>query len=116
MYFNSPCLIIYCLFLLTVSVQSIIFVNLWNSCVDVAVEENTFPFSLVQSSDYYQVCPARDEHWRRFGSSVFRMHILRTSEPTIDRYIHIQHNGYAHLHNETRLTVAKWYGADHEEL
>ena len=42
--------------------------NVWHSCVDVAVEENIFPVSLLQSSDYYQVCPSSQEHWRRFGS------------------------------------------------
>jgi hypothetical protein len=90
--------------------------NVWHSCVDVAVEENIFPVSLLQSSDYYQVCPSSQEHWRRFGSSEFRMHILRTTEPFVDRYVSLKHNGYVHFHNETRLTVAKWYGADHEEL
>ncbi|UJR21152.1 hypothetical protein I4U23_024251 [Adineta vaga] len=100
----------------TISVNSVIFVNLWNTCVDVSVEENIFPISLIQSSDYHQVCPSREEHWRRFGSSLFRMHILRTAEPLIDRYIELQHNGYVHLHNESKITVAKWYGAEHQEL
>jgi hypothetical protein len=108
--------IIFLFFFLTLSVHSIIFVNLWNICVDVSVEENIFPISLIQSSDYYQVCPSQDEHFRRFGPSQFRMHILRTSEPFIDKYVYLQHNGYAHFHNETRITFAKWYGADHEEL
>jgi len=108
--------IIYIFFLFTISIHSIIFINVWDLCVDVSVEKNIFPISLVQASTYYQVCRAREEHWRRFGSSEFRMHILRTSEPFIDKYVDIQHNGYVHLYNETRLTVAKWYGAEHEEL
>jgi len=85
-------------------------------CVDVSVEENIFPISLIQTSKYYQVCASKQEHWRRFGSSKFGMHILRTSEPLVDRYVYLQHNGYVHFHNETRQTVAKWYGAQHEDL
>ncbi len=85
-------------------------------CVDVSLEENYFPISLIQSSNYYQVCPTQREHWRRFGSGEFRMHILRTSEPLIDKFVYLQHNGYIHFHNETRQTVAKWYGAEHEDL
>ena len=108
--------IIYIIFICTISVHSIIFVNLWESCVDVAVEENIFPISLIQSNEYYQVCASEQEHWRRFGSSSFRMHIKRTSEPLLDKYIDLQHNGYAHLYNETRVTFAKSYGAGHEEL
>ena len=90
--------------------------NVWHSCVDVSVEENIFPISLVQSSGYYQVCPNSQEHWQRFGSSEFRMHILRTTEPFVDKYVSLTHNGYVHFHNETRLTVAKYYGAEHEDL
>ena len=98
------------------SVRSILFINRWNTCVDVAVESNAFPLSLIQSSDFYQVCQSGEEHWRRFGSAVFRMHILRKSPPLVDKYVHLQHNGYVHLHNETFVTVAKWYGATHEDL
>ena len=108
--------IIYCLFLCTISVRSIIFVNVWSVCVDVSVTENGFPISLIQSTSYYQVCPSVREHWRRFGSSIFRMYIIRTSEPLVDKYIDLQHNGYVHFHNETLSTVAKWYGAGHEEF
>ena len=96
--------------------HSIIFVNLWDSCVDVSVTANSFPLSLIQSSKYYQVCTTTREHWRRFGSSLFRLHILRTSEPFVDKYIDVLHNGYVHLHNESYATVAKWYGASHEEF
>ncbi|CAF2561273.1 unnamed protein product [Rotaria sp. Silwood2] len=103
-------------FLFTISVDSILFLNFWHSCVDVSVEENIFPISLIQSSEYYQVCPSARDHWRRFGSSVFRMHILRTSEPLIDKYVDIYHNGYVHFHNETRTTVVRRYGTEHEDL
>ncbi|CAF1140910.1 unnamed protein product [Adineta steineri] len=119
MHFNSRLqfyFVTYLFFLLTLSVHSIIVVNLWNACLDVSVEKNVFPISLIQSSDYYQLCPSQEQHWRRFGSSEFRMHILRTSEPLVDKHISLQHNGYVHFHNETRTTVARWYGADHEEL
>ena len=108
--------IVYFFLLCTISVHSIIFVNIWNTCVDVSVSENSFPISLIQSSSYYQVCASKRGHWRRFGSSTFRMHILRNSEPLVDRYIDLQHNGYVHLHNETLTTVAKWFGAAHEEF
>lgn len=90
--------------------------NFWNVCVDVSVEENIFPISLIQSSTYYQVCPSHREDWRRLGTSQFRMHILRTSEPLVDKYIDLYHNGYVHLHNETRALVVKRYGLEHEEL
>lgn len=109
-------LIIYILLLLPLIGHSLLFFNVWHSCVDVSVEENYFPVSLIQSSVYYQVCASSQEHWRRFGSSQFRMHILRTTEPMVDKVLYIQHNGYVHFHNESRLTVAKWYGATHEEL
>jgi hypothetical protein len=115
--FHRHCCFLVCFFfVLTLSVHSILFINIWNLCVDVAVEENAFPASLIQSSDYYQVCPSREEHWRRFGSSAFRMHILRTSDPLIDKHVYLQHNGYVHFHNESLVTVAKWYGAKHEDL
>ena len=104
------------LVLVVVSVHSILFFNRWSSCVDVSVERNFFPLSLIQSSDYHQVCPSSDEHWRRFGALPFRMHIMRTSEPRVDKYIELQHSGYVHFHNETRFTVAKVYGAAHEDL
>ncbi|CAF1524445.1 unnamed protein product [Rotaria magnacalcarata] len=119
MYFNFRFqfyFIIYLFCLLTLSVHSVIFVNVWNTCVDVSVEENIFPLSIIQSSKYFQVCVGQTEGWNRFGSSLFRMHILRTSEPYIDRYVELKHNGYVHLHNETRLTVARWNGAQHEDL
>jgi hypothetical protein len=119
MHFISPLrsyFILYIFFLFIISVHSLLFINIWHSCVDVSVEENIFPISLIQSSGYYQVCPTSQEHWRRFGSSQFRMHILRTTEPYIDKYVYLQHNGYVHFHNETRLTLAKWYGASHEDL
>ena len=106
----------YFFFFLILSVHSILFVNVWYSCVDVSVEKNIFPISLIQSSKYYQVCAPDKEHWRRFGSSQFRVHILRKSEPLVDKYIYLQHNGYAHFHNETKITAAKWYGAGHEDL
>jgi len=102
--------------LFTISVHSIIFVNIWDRCIDVSVDENIFPISLIQSSEYYQVCTTQQEHWRRFGQSEFRMHILRTSEPFVDKYVYVKHNGYVHFYNESRLTVAKWYGAEHEDL
>jgi hypothetical protein len=108
--------IIFLLLIFTSSVHSIIFINAWDTCVDVSVEENIFPISLIQSSEYYQVCPTRQDHWRRFGSSEFRMHILRKSEPVIDKVVYLQHNGYVHFYNESRQTVAKWYGAAHQEL
>jgi len=107
---------VYFVFLSIISVRSIIFINLWDKCVDVSVDKNIFPVSLVQSSSYYQVCATLEDHWRRFGPSLFRMHILRTSEPFIDKYVYLQHNGYVHLHNESRITLAKWYGAEHEDL
>jgi len=116
MHLNAYLRYYFLLVFFTISVHSLIFVNLWHSCVDVSVEENIFPISLVQSADYYQVCTASKEHWRRFGSSDFRMHIVRTTEPFVDHYIYLHHNGYAHLHNETRVSVAKWYGAAHEDL
>jgi hypothetical protein len=115
MHFNSH-FIIYIVFLFTISVHSLIFINVWDTCVDVAVEENIFPISLIQSSEYYQVCADSEEHWRRFGPSSFRMHVRRTSEPIVDKVIYLQHNGYAHFYNESRITVAKWYGAAHEDL
>lgn len=101
---------------LVASVHSIFFFNRWTSCVDVSVERNFFPLSLIQSSAYDQICPSADGHWRRFGALPFRMHILRTAEPLIDKYIELQHSGYVHFHNETRFTVAKVYGAAHEDL
>ena len=119
MYFISHLqsyLILFIFCLLTLSIHSLIFVNVWHSCVDVAVQENIFPISLIQSFDYYQVCPGHQEHWRRFGSSSFHMHILRTSEPLVNKSVYLQHNGYIHFHNETKQTVAKWYGAEHEDL
>lgn len=119
MYFNfrpHHYFIVYILLILISSVRSIIFVNVWNKCVDVTVEENGFPLSLIQTPEYYQVCGGSQAHWRRFGSRLFRMHIMRTSEPVVDKEIVLQHNGYVHLHNDTRLTVAKWYGAQHEDL
>lgn len=119
MHFNSHLqfyVIIYVIYFFTISVHSLIFINVWHSCVDVSVEENIFPISLIQSNKYYQVCLDSQEHWRRFGSSQFRMHILRTSEPLVDKYVYLQHNGYAHIHNESLVTVAKWYGAEHIDL
>lgn len=99
-----------------ISVRSIYFFNVWHSCLDVAVETNVFPVSLIQTSKYYQVCPGGKEHWQRFGSTEFRMHIIRTTEPLVDKYVYLQHNGYIHFHNETKQTIAKWYGAEHEDL
>lgn len=116
MYLHTSSIIYILLVLLPIAVRSLLFFNIWHSCVDVSVEENRFPISLIQSNAYYQVCPASQEHWRRFGSSEFRMHILRTSEPFVDKIIYLNHNGYVHFHNESRLTLAKSFGATHEDL
>lgn len=107
---------IFVILLVTISVESIYFFNAGDYCVDVSVARNSFPVSLIQTSEYAQVCRLLEAHWRRFGSGEFRMHILRTAEPTIDKVIYLNHNGYVHFYNESRLTVAKWYGAEHEEL
>lgn len=116
MHLNTSLIIYILVVLLPIIVHSLLFFNVWHSCVDVSVEENIFPISLIQSNAYYQVCAASQEHWRRFGSSEFRVHVLRTTEPFVDKVIYLKHNGYVHLHNESRLTLAKSFGATHEDL
>ncbi|CAF1539276.1 unnamed protein product [Adineta ricciae] len=95
------------LLLSTSRCECVLFYNKSPFQVDVSVEVDA-PF---QEGRYYRVPPGGEEHWGR--TTWNRMHIKRTSTPSVDITIDLYHNGYVHFYNEEHVTAAQVYGRDH---